>query len=93
MTGAFTWDELFAVKQNAGICCNRTRAPFGASSAPGATPAKEDKMMTECDKKKERALAMASRLEALAVGLDRNGLAKEANINREKAASIRKAQA
>lgn len=41
--------------------------------------------------KKTIALMMADRLEFLAVGLEKNGMHKEAAVNRAKAASIRKA--
>lgn len=40
---------------------------------------------------KAMALAMAERLEKLAVGLYSLGMTKEANMNREKAKEIRKA--
>jgi len=41
--------------------------------------------------KKQIALAMAERLEKLAVGLEMVGLVKEASVNRAKAAQIREA--
>lgn len=49
--------------------------------------------LTVMSNNKKSALAMADRLDFLAIGLENVGLANEANINRTKANEIRLAQA